>query len=61
MLSAGPYTVVEPGNFCRSLTGNFGIAATAVTPAACLIHSRRVIISTSPPPIDSNGIQHWYA
>src|SRR5260370_34600694 len=44
-----------------SLT-NPGIAATAVTPAACLIHSLRVIIiSVSPSHIDSNHIQHWYA
>src|ERR1700692_779739 len=40
---------------------NPGIAATAVTPADCLTHSLRVILSVAPPPDDSNHIQHWYA
>src|SRR5467141_5327873 len=61
-----PPPVIDGGWFSGVLARllpltNPGIAATAVTPAAFLIHSLRVTISVSPPPIDSNHIQHWYA
>jgi hypothetical protein len=57
-IAGRPWFAASATPLCLS---NPGIAATAVTPAACFIHALRVSIPVSPSCVDNNHIQHWYA